>query len=76
MKFFEDSLIVEEKKLPIGTFKLIPLIETSGAIVNIKDICTACTRVIAVAFGCEDYVTDFHIIFVIYLSSFNSLLLE
>ena len=47
-----------EKKLPIGTFKLIPLIETTGAIVNIKEICTACTRVIAVAFGCEDYVTD------------------
>lgn len=47
-----------EKKIPIGTFKLIPLIETAGAIVNIKEICTACTRVIAVAFGCEDYVTD------------------
>lgn len=47
-----------EKHIPVGTFKLIPLIETAGAIVNIKDICTACTRVIAVAFGCEDYVTD------------------
>ena len=47
-----------EKQIPIGTFKLIPLIETAGAIVNIKEICTACTRVIAVAFGCEDYVTD------------------
>lgn len=47
-----------EKQIPVGTFKLIPLIETAGAIVNIKEICTACTRVIAVAFGCEDYVTD------------------
>lgn len=47
-----------EKHIPIGTFKLIPLIETAGAIVNIKDICQACTRVVAVAFGCEDYVTD------------------
>lgn len=47
-----------EKGIPIGTFKLIPLIETAGAIVNIKEICTACTRVVAVAFGCEDYVTD------------------
>lgn len=47
-----------EKGLPIGTFKLIPLIETAGAIVEIKQICTACNRVIAVAFGCEDYVTD------------------
>ena len=49
-----------EKGIPIGTFKLIPLIETAGAIVNIKEICTACTRVVAVAFGCEDYVTDLY----------------
>lgn len=47
-----------EKHIPVGTFKLIPLIETAGAVVNIKEICTACTRVIAIAFGCEDYVTD------------------
>lgn len=47
-----------EKGIPVGTFKLIPLIETAGAIVNIKEICTACTRIVAVAFGCEDYVTD------------------
>lgn len=47
-----------EKKIPVGTFKLIPLIETAGAVVNIKDVCKACHRVIAVAFGCEDYVTD------------------
>ena len=54
----EAECIEYEKQIPVGTFKLIPLIETAGAIVNIKDVCTACTRVIAVAFGCEDYVTD------------------
>lgn len=47
-----------EKGIPVGTFKIIPLIETTGAVMNIQDICKACTRVIAVAFGCEDYVTD------------------
>lgn len=47
-----------EKNTPVGTFKLIPLIETAGAIVNINEICSVCTRVVAVAFGCEDYVTD------------------
>lgn len=47
-----------EKGFPIGTFKIIPLIETAGAVINIKDICSASSRVIAVAFGCEDYVTD------------------
>lgn len=47
-----------EKKLPVGSFKLIPLIETAGAVMNIQDICRACGRVVAVAFGCEDFVTD------------------
>lgn len=47
-----------EKGFPIGSFKIIPLIETTGAVINIKDICSSCSRVIAVAFGCEDYVTD------------------
>lgn len=47
-----------EKHIPVGTFKIIPLIETAGAVTNIADICKACDRVVAVAFGCEDYVTD------------------
>lgn len=49
-----------EKKIPVGTFKLIPLIETTSAVINVQAICEACTRVVAVAFGCEDFVTDLH----------------
>ena len=47
-----------EKGFPVGTFKLIPLIETTGAVMNVQDICKASSRVVAVAFGCEDFVTD------------------
>lgn len=47
-----------EKGIPLGTFNIIPLIETAGAVMNIQEICKACTRVVAVAFGCEDFVTD------------------
>ena len=48
-----------EKGFPVGTFKLIPLIETTGAVANINDICEACPeRVIAVGFGAEDYMSD------------------
>ena len=51
--------IEAEKGFPIGTFKIIPLIETAGAVINIKDICNACpNRTVAVAFGCEDFMTD------------------
>lgn len=48
-----------EKGFPISTFKIIALIETAGAVMNIQDICNACpNRLVAVAFGCEDFVTD------------------
>ena len=51
--------IEAEKGFSKGTFKIIPLIETTGAVINIKDICNACpNRTVAVAFGCEDYITD------------------
>lgn len=61
--YFIDKLletIEYDKHIPVGTFKIIPLIETAGAIVNLKEICNASPRVTAVAFGCEDYVTDIH----------------
>ncbi len=48
-----------EKKIPKHTFKIIALIETTAAVMNIQEICSACPeRLIAVAFGCEDYITD------------------
>lgn len=48
-----------EKGLPLHTFKIIALIETPGAVMNIQEICTACPeRLIAVAFGCEDFMTE------------------
>jgi citrate lyase subunit beta/citryl-CoA lyase len=53
------EMIEAEKGYPIGTFKIIPLIETTSAVLNIQDICSICpNRVVAVAFGCEDFVTD------------------
>ena len=58
--FFSKLLetIEYEKGIPIGTFKIIPLIETAGAVMNVQDICQASGRVVAIAFGCEDFVSD------------------
>ncbi len=59
--YFVDKLldtIEYEKGLPIGTFKLIPLIETAAAVLNAQEICKASKRVVAIAFGCEDFITD------------------
>jgi citrate lyase subunit beta/citryl-CoA lyase len=58
--FFAKLLetIEYEKGLPVGSFKIIPLIETAAAVLNAQGICQASPRVIAIAFGCEDFITD------------------
>jgi len=58
--FFDKLLetIEYEKGIPIGTFKIIPLIETACAVLHAEEICNASERVIAVAFGSEDFITD------------------
>ncbi len=58
--FFDKLLetIEYEKGITIGTFKIIALIETTAAVLNAQAICQASKRVVALAFGCEDFVTD------------------
>ena len=58
--FFDKLLetIEYEKGFQIGTFKIVPLIETAAAVLNVQEICLASNRVIAIAFGCEDFVAD------------------
>lgn len=58
--FFDKLLetIEYEKGLQIGTFKIIPLIETTSAVMNVQEICRASKRVIAVAYGSEDFIAD------------------
>ncbi len=59
--FFIDHLIhiaETEGRLESDRIKLIPIIETCGAVVNLDSICRASERIIAVAFGCEDFITD------------------
>lgn len=59
--YFIDKLldtIEYEKGFAHGKFKLIPLIETSAAVLNAQEICRASKRVIAIAYGSEDFITD------------------
>jgi citrate lyase subunit beta/citryl-CoA lyase len=59
--FFIDKLLESfeyKKGIKIGKFKLIPIIETSSAIINVDAICKSSKRVIAIAYGSEDYLTD------------------
>ena len=59
--YFIDKLletIEYEKGFVKGTFKIIALIETTAAVLNAQDICRASKRVIALAYGCEDFIAD------------------
>lgn len=58
--FFDKLLetIEYEKNIEKGTFKIIPLIETASAVINVQEICTSSPRVIAIAYGSEDFITD------------------
>ncbi len=59
--YFFDKLLATieyEKKIPLGTFKIIALIETTAAVLNAQDLCRASDRVVALAYGCEDFLTD------------------
>ena len=59
--YFFDKLLETleyEKGIPIGTYKIIPLIETTAAVLNAQDICKASSRVVGIAYGCEDFISD------------------
>jgi citrate lyase subunit beta/citryl-CoA lyase len=58
--FFDKLLetIEYEKGLEIGTFKIIPLIETASGVMNVEEICKASKRIVAIAYGSEDFITD------------------
>lgn len=59
--YFFDKLLetIEfEKNIPVGTYKIIPLIETTSAVLNVQEICKSSSRVVAIAYGSEDFITD------------------
>jgi citrate lyase subunit beta / citryl-CoA lyase len=60
IRFIDRLLQVAEqknKKKP-NELKLIPIIETCSALVHLDEICSTSRRIIAIAFGCEDFITD------------------
>ena len=60
-----DRVLVElEERLmiPVGTVKIIPWIETAKAIMELDAIANASKRIIALAFGAEDYTNDMGIL--------------
>ena len=52
------SQLEKDNGFPDGKFKICPLIETGSAVLRAYDIAMASDRVIALAFGGEDYLTD------------------
>jgi citrate lyase subunit beta / citryl-CoA lyase len=52
------SLIENHLNLPKGHFSIVALIETPLAVLNAYSIATASERVVALMFGCEDYMAE------------------
>jgi citrate lyase subunit beta/citryl-CoA lyase len=50
--------IERERNLEIGKFSIIPILESALSIVNINEIASSSSRIIALGFGSEDYVSD------------------
>lgn len=51
------DLVAEEERsasIPVGSVKLLALIETPQAFMNLREICTACERLEGLIFGAED----------------------
>jgi citrate lyase subunit beta/citryl-CoA lyase len=48
----------KEARLTAGTVRVIPWIETAPAIIKAYEICLASPRIVAVAFGAEDFTVD------------------
>ncbi len=56
-----SDLITElesKQQMAAGGVRLIPWIETAQAVVHCHEICTASPRIVAVAFGAEDFTHD------------------
>jgi citrate lyase subunit beta/citryl-CoA lyase len=56
-----DKLLAELERaggFPAGNFKMCPLIETGRAVLRAYEMATASRRIVALAFGGEDYLTD------------------
>jgi len=50
--------VEEENDLPVGTTKMMAAIESAEGVLNARDIATASDRLIGIALGAEDYVTN------------------
>lgn len=52
------SLIEKQNDLPKGHFSLVVLIETPTAVLHAYELAEASDRVVALLFGCEDYMAE------------------
>ncbi|MBW2733178.1 MAG: HpcH/HpaI aldolase/citrate lyase family protein [Deltaproteobacteria bacterium] len=59
-----DTLLTEFEEshnVPLGHFKIIPSIETAYAVLHVFDVARASDRIVALAFGAEDYTASMEI---------------
>lgn len=60
MDLFLNEVEIKLEK-PIGTFRLIPLIESPQSIIDVHNIATSSSRIMGMLFGAEDFVKQMNI---------------
>lgn len=50
--------VEEENNIPVGTTRMMAAIESAGGVLNAREIAQASDRLIGIALGAEDYVTN------------------
>jgi citrate lyase subunit beta/citryl-CoA lyase len=60
IKYLDALISAEEEKKEMvpGKVKIIPWLESAEAAINAKDIASCCSRLVAIAFGGEDFAQD------------------
>jgi len=54
----EIERIEKENGIPVGVTKMVAAVESASGVLNAREIALASKRLIAIALGAEDYVTD------------------
>lgn len=52
------EVIERERGFEVGKFKIIPILESAASIINANKIAKSSSRIIAIGFGSEDFVSD------------------
>ena len=65
--------VERENNIPVGRTKMMAAIESAEGVLNAREIAKASDRLIGIALGAEDYVTNMKLVVTLMDKSYSSL---